>query len=147
MGRERESEEVTVACFQLVGSIDYPRDEKGEIIGLLHPELQNGDFNELKHGDPTFLMHDGSVKTFDATQFKDEAGPLAAFFINEAAYYEKAIAFQVARKIERKVRMPKERGLAARRCFELAKCACNANEFNDAAPWHRCRVMQIAPLR
>lgn len=105
--RARPTDKKVISVFQLVGNVDYPRDEVGELSGLIHPQLQGGDFRELAHGDPTFLMHDGSVQTFDATSFKaKESGKLYSFFVNEAAYYEKAIAFCVARKVQREIDVP-----------------------------------------
>jgi len=104
--RGRTAEKViTINVFQLVGNVDYPRDESGELTGLIHPDRQGSDFTEIKHGEPAFLLHDGSVQAFDATPFKGEE-PLYSFFVNEAAYYEKSIAFCVARRVERKIEVP-----------------------------------------
>jgi len=105
--RVRPAEQKVISVFQLVGNVDYPRDENGELAGLIHPERQGGDFMEIKHGEPAFLMHDGTVSTFDATKFKEtEKGDLFTFFVNEAAYYEKGIAFCIARKVDRTVEVP-----------------------------------------
>jgi len=104
--RAREPEETVVEVFQLLGTQDYPRDEAGDLAGLIHPELQGNDFKEIKHGDPAFLMHDGAVVPFDATQFKTESKELYTFFVNEAAYYEKKIAFSIATKVTRKIVSP-----------------------------------------
>ena len=40
------------------GSIDYPRDEKGDVDGLIHPERINQDWKMIKKGDPLLsLIH------------------------------------------------------------------------------------------
>jgi len=100
-------QDIEVPVFQLVGNVDYPRDADGELLGLIHPEVQGKDFTEIKDGDPAFLMHDKSVKPFESAKFGDDAkAPLYTFFVNEAAYYEKKMAFMVARKVQRKVHVP-----------------------------------------
>lgn len=54
--------------------------------------LQDNDFKLLRPGDPTFL-------TFSGETVKHEGQELYPFFINECAYYEKKIAFHLAKKI------------------------------------------------
>jgi len=99
--------EISIDVFRKVGDINFPRDEAGDLNGLIHPELQGNDFKEMKHGDPAFMLHDGSTQSFDKSKFDVEAGTqLYAFFVNEAAYYEKDIAFCVCRKVQRPVQVP-----------------------------------------
>lgn len=61
---------------------------------LLAPSvsLQDNDFKLLRPGDPKFL-------TFSGETVKHEEEELYPFFVNECAYYEKKIAFHLARKI------------------------------------------------
>ena len=109
-GRGEVEKEITV--FQLVGHVDYPRDDDGELLGLIHPTRQGADFKPIKEGDAAFLMHDGSVQNFEVAQCGalalEEAskGNLYSFFVNEAAYYEKKMAFMVAKKVQRKIFVP-----------------------------------------
>ncbi|XP_070813285.1 N-acyl-aromatic-L-amino acid amidohydrolase (carboxylate-forming) [Pituophis catenifer annectens] len=71
---------------------DFPRYPNGEISAVIHPNLQDKDFQPLKPGDPVFqtfdredILHDGDDTFFPV-------------FINEAAYYEKKTAFWKTKK-------------------------------------------------
>jgi len=68
------------------GSIDYPRDEKGDIDGLIHPKRINRDWKMIKKGDPLFLNSQGIIYKYDGDQF------IWPVFIGEVAYKEKQIA-------------------------------------------------------
>lgn len=93
-----------IEVFQNVHYVKYPRDENGDLIGMIHPKLQWQDWKELKDGQPIFAMFDGSNDTlFDSSKY--EPGAIYPFFINEAAYYEKDIAFMLARKVTVDVNM------------------------------------------
>ncbi|WP_288261704.1 aspartoacylase [uncultured Prochlorococcus sp.] len=73
------------------GSIDYPRDEKGDIDGIIHPERINQDWKMIKNGDPLFLDSQGIVHNY--------AGQLMwPVFIGEVAYKEKKIAMSYTKK-------------------------------------------------
>lgn len=54
--------------------------------------LQDNDFKLLKPGDPIF-------QTFSGETVKYEGEELYPFFVNECAYYEKKIAFHLAKKV------------------------------------------------
>ncbi|XP_031608095.1 N-acyl-aromatic-L-amino acid amidohydrolase (carboxylate-forming) B-like [Oreochromis aureus] len=87
-------EEGEVEAYTLVKSIDYPRNPvTGEITAAIHSQLQDNDFKLLQRGDPIFLSFSGETVKYD-----DE--DLYPFFVNECAYYEKKIAFHLARKIK-----------------------------------------------
>jgi aspartoacylase len=81
-----------VLVYRFREHVDYPRAHDGFPAAMIHPQFQNRDFLELKTGDPIFLGFDGAVTHWD----KPEGW---AVFINEAAYYEKGIAFTVADKV------------------------------------------------
>ncbi|XP_051982988.1 N-acyl-aromatic-L-amino acid amidohydrolase (carboxylate-forming) B-like isoform X1 [Xyrauchen texanus] len=75
-------------------SVDYPRDpDTQELNAVIHPQLQDRDFCQLKKGDPLFLSFSG-----ETVKYEEES--LYPFFINECAYYEKGIAFHLAKKIK-----------------------------------------------
>ncbi len=74
------------------GSIDYPRDEKGNIDGLIHPERINQDWKMIKKGDPLFLDSHGIVHKYDGDQL------IWPVFIGEVAYKEKKIAMSYTQK-------------------------------------------------
>jgi len=74
------------------GSIDYPRDEKGDIDGLIHPERINQDWKLIKKGDPLFLDSKGIIHEYA----NDEL--IWPVFIGEVAYKEKKIAMSFTKK-------------------------------------------------
>ncbi|KAF7217966.1 N-acyl-aromatic-L-amino acid amidohydrolase (carboxylate-forming) B [Nothobranchius furzeri] len=80
-----------VEVFTVVKSVDYPRDQTGEITATIHPELQDNDFKLLRRGDPVFLSFTGET-------VEHEGDELHPFFVNECAYYEKKIAFHLGQK-------------------------------------------------
>ncbi len=91
-------DEITLFVHQ--GSIDYPRDENGNINSLIHPERVNQDWIMIKNGDPLFL--DEFNKNINYTS-KEKVYPV---FIGEAAYKEKKIAMSFTKK--EKIKCSKE---------------------------------------
>ncbi|KAA8594757.1 hypothetical protein FQN60_011892 [Etheostoma spectabile] len=82
-----------VEAYTLVKSVDYPRDPTtNNITAAIHPQLQDNDFKLLKPGDPIFLSFSGET-------VKHEGEELYPVFVNECAYYEKKIAFHLAKKV------------------------------------------------
>ncbi|XP_077427794.1 N-acyl-aromatic-L-amino acid amidohydrolase (carboxylate-forming) B-like [Vanacampus margaritifer] len=82
-----------VETFCQTEVLDYPRDPTtNEVTAAVHPQLQDNDFKLLLPGDPIFQSFNGEVVKYEG----EEAYPL---FVNECAYYEKKIAFHLARKI------------------------------------------------
>ncbi|KAG8434861.1 hypothetical protein GDO86_012995 [Hymenochirus boettgeri] len=79
--------------FQHIGNIDFPRSFNGEISAVIHPSLQDQDFSPLHPGDPAFLSLDKKTIPYDGQH------AIYPIFINEAAYYEKKIAFIASQKI------------------------------------------------
>ena len=51
--------------------------------GVVHPALQDADFQPISRGAPLFVAIDGSVIRYDGS-FGEQVVPI---FINEAAYY------------------------------------------------------------
>ena len=78
--------------YETIGSIDYPRNEAGEIQAMIHPDLQGKDYQPLNSGDPIFLGLDGQTIVYEGTS------TVYPIFINEAAYYEKGIALTLTQK-------------------------------------------------
>jgi succinylglutamate desuccinylase len=91
-GEEFEvSENVPLFCFK--GHVDYPRGEDGLPSAMIHPRFQGSDFQLLQRGDPVFV-------DFSGNSIQWTADPVWPVFINEAAYYEKGIAFTVTERLE-----------------------------------------------
>ncbi len=82
-----------VEIYDHVRLVDFPRDENGELIGMVHASLQDNDYILIKNGDTIFELFDGNTILYDCND------DLHALFINEAAYYEKGFAFCLARKV------------------------------------------------
>ncbi|MRI58967.1 MAG: aspartoacylase [Epsilonproteobacteria bacterium] len=76
-------------CYDIVEYVDFPRRD-GELFGMIHPHLLGRDFSYLRQGDPIFV-------TFDHKEITSQKEGYAVF-INEAAYYEKKIAFCLTKK-------------------------------------------------
>jgi len=71
--------------------VDYPRNEEGDIVGMVHQERQDKDFTLIKQGDPLFLTLENETINYDGED-------RYTIFINEAAYYEKGFAMTLAQK-------------------------------------------------
>ncbi len=84
---------VEVEVFEKYEYVDYIKNEEGERITYLHRDLIGKDFSKLIKGDKIFSFYDGGEVLFD------KEGEYYPVFINEAAYYEKGIAFCITKKI------------------------------------------------
>ena len=76
--------------FDIVEIVDFPRID-GEIAAMLHPKFLGKDYSLVKRGDPIFV-------DFENRDIIYENEPKYAVFINEAAYYEKGMAFCLCEK-------------------------------------------------
>jgi succinylglutamate desuccinylase len=81
-----------LTVYQSISSIDYPRNSSGELQAMIHPQLQDRDYQTLRSGDPLFLTFTG-----DSILYRGE-DPVFPIFINEAAYIEKGIAMTFTTK-------------------------------------------------
>ncbi len=71
--------ELTV--YEFLEKIPFPQQNK-QLNGMVHPQLQDRDYQPLKKGDPLFLTFAGETLTY---QGEETVYPV---FINEAAYYD-----------------------------------------------------------
>ncbi|MEH1895710.1 MAG: aspartoacylase [Nostoc sp.] len=83
---EISSTNKTLILYDHLSVVDYPKQQNDQIFGMIHPELQDKDYQALNPGDPIFLTFD------DKTIIYEGASTVWPIFINEAAYYEKGIA-------------------------------------------------------
>ncbi|MCP3427981.1 aspartoacylase [Opacimonas viscosa] len=72
----------------------FPMDEEDQIIGLVHPNLLDGDFKPVAVGEPIFAMFDGSELLLQGDK------TIYPHFVNEAAYKQSNVAFSTADKFE-----------------------------------------------
>lgn len=77
--------------------VRFPLDDAGEIYGMVHVNLQDRDFGELKKGDPLFIKLNGEIVLFE------DDHPAYPVFINEAAYYDAKIALSLTHKTLRRI--------------------------------------------
>lgn len=82
----------TLILYDHLSVVDYPKQQNGAIFGMIHPELQDKDYQALNPGEPIFLTFDGK------TIYYEGASAVWPIFINEAAYYEKGIAMCFTQK-------------------------------------------------
>jgi aspartoacylase len=78
--------------YLAIGTVDFPRNEQGEITAMIHPQLQFQDYQPLNPGNPIFVTFDGEEILYQGNE------TVYPVFINEAAYYEKAIAMYLTQK-------------------------------------------------
>ncbi|KXJ04879.1 Aspartoacylase [Exaiptasia diaphana] len=84
-GLELNGEDLEV--FEFSGIMQYPKDNNGNVMTMIHPKLDGKDWVPIKRGDPIFM-------TFDERTIKHEGEQeIIPVFINEASYVEKDIAF------------------------------------------------------
>uniref|UniRef100_A0A7C3KEU6 Probable aspartoacylase n=1 Tax=Oscillatoriales cyanobacterium SpSt-418 TaxID=2282169 RepID=A0A7C3KEU6_9CYAN len=83
----------SLTFYRYLDTVDYPRDDQGDIQAMIHPQLQFKDYEALYPGDPMFLTFDGEVILYSG------ASVVYPVFINEAAYYEKRIAMCLTEKV------------------------------------------------
>ncbi|XP_051823629.1 N-acyl-aromatic-L-amino acid amidohydrolase (carboxylate-forming) isoform X1 [Antechinus flavipes] len=76
-----------MVAYKLIESVHFPRSPEGELLGIVHPQLQDKDFLPLKPGEPIFQLFSGEEIFYEGDV------PIYPAFINEAAYYEKGVAF------------------------------------------------------
>jgi len=76
-----------IVVYKHLKVVDYPKNKDGEITAMIHPEFQGRDYQKLNPGEPIFLTFDGKTICYE------EESSVWPVFINEAAYYEKGIAF------------------------------------------------------
>jgi succinylglutamate desuccinylase len=82
----------SLSVYQMMSSVDYPRDALGELQAVIHPQLQFKDYQPLSDGEPMFLKFTGESIPYRG---EDTVYPV---FINEAAYYEQKIAMTLTYK-------------------------------------------------
>lgn len=82
----------TLTIYQCIRTIDYPRNEAGELQAMIHPHLRLRNYQPIQPGEPMFLTFEGQAI------FYEGESTVYPVFINEAAYYEKGIAMCLTQK-------------------------------------------------
>lgn len=86
----------TLTLYHHLSVVDYPKQQDGT-IAMIHPELQDKDYQALNPGYPMFLTFENQTIVY---QGESTVWPV---FINEAAYYEKGIAMAFTKKEQLKI--------------------------------------------
>jgi aspartoacylase len=79
--------------YRFLEKVPFPVDARGEIAAMIHPDLQDGDYREIRPGDPLFLSLSGEQVAYEGDR------PVFGAFINEAAYYDKQIGLSLMEKV------------------------------------------------
>ncbi|WP_018983223.1 aspartoacylase [Salinimonas chungwhensis] len=79
--------------YRLGQNINFPLDDEGNRIAMVHHSLQDNDFQPLMPGAPVFKCFDGTELTWQDSE------PTYPHFINEAAYASSHVAFATASMI------------------------------------------------
>lgn len=79
--------------YKNLGSVDFPRTTDGHLTGTVHSRLQDHDFEPLRPGEPIFKLFSGEDVLYEGDSV------VYPLFVNEAAYYEKRVAFLKSEKI------------------------------------------------
>ena len=83
-----------MAGYQFIEKIPLPENSEGEITAMVHPNLQDKDYHEIKPGDPLFITLAGDTIVYDGET------PVYGAFINEAAYYDQHIGLSFMKSIK-----------------------------------------------
>lgn len=81
-----------IELYQYFDVCYMPQDAQGNIIGMVHKNIQDRDFQPLKTGEPIFKLFNGEEVFYQGED-------CTISFINEAAYYDEKKAFSMARKV------------------------------------------------
>lgn len=81
-----------IAVYKYFDVAYLPQNDAGEIIGMIHQNIQDRDFQILRKGEPIF-------KLFDGQDIFYEGEDCTISFINEAAYYDEKKAFSMSRRV------------------------------------------------
>lgn len=79
--------------YRFLEKVQLPENEAGELTAMLHPDLQDQDYQEIAPGDPFFMTLSGETIPYPGTT------PVYGAFINEAAYYDAHVGLSLMEKI------------------------------------------------
>ena len=83
-----------LTLYQNIETVDFPRNQQGDILAMIHPNLMAQDYNPLQPGDLMFQTFEGNNILY---QGKTTVYPV---FIAESSYLEKGIAMCLTHKRE-----------------------------------------------
>jgi len=84
----------SIEAFRYLESLTLPVDENGNRTGMVHQDVEGGDFKALEPGAPLFAKLNGEIINFDGDK------TVYPTFINEAAYYDNNLAMSLCEKAQ-----------------------------------------------
>lgn len=84
-----------VELYTDISVLDYPRNEDGSLAAMLHPDINNKNYQLLKDGDKIFVDFNNNDISYTPPEINTKQYPT---FIGEEAYYEKSIAMNLTKK-------------------------------------------------
>lgn len=79
--------------YRFIKKVKLPENEAGELTAMLHPNLQDQDYQPIHPGDPFFMTLEGETITYDGDK------TVYGAFINEAAYYDAHVGLSLMEKV------------------------------------------------
>jgi aspartoacylase len=79
--------------YRFIKKVKLPENDKGEITAMVHPNLQDQDYQPIAPGEPLFQTLEGETIPYDG----DET--VYGAFINEAAYYDAHVGLSFMEKV------------------------------------------------
>jgi len=83
----------TTTAYRFIESISLPLNADGSRNGMIHKDIQDKDFTEIKQGQPLFMTFNGETVCYEGEK------TVYGSFINEAAYYDNNLAMSLLEKI------------------------------------------------
>lgn len=83
----------STTAYRFIESISLPLNDDGSRNGMIHKDIQDKDFTEIKQGQPLFVTFDNETICYEGEK------TLYGSFINEAAYYDNNLAMSLLEKI------------------------------------------------
>lgn len=86
--------------YRFIEKVKLPENAAGELTAMLHPHLQDQDYQPINPGDPFFMTLSGDTLPYEGDT------PVYGAFINEAAYYDAHIGLSLMEKVTIPFRRP-----------------------------------------
>lgn len=80
--------------YRFTEKIPLPENTKGDLTAMVHPDLQNKDYQPIEPGDPLFITLAGETIAYEGGE------TVYGAFINEAAYYDRHIGLSFMEKVD-----------------------------------------------
>ncbi|WP_373527244.1 aspartoacylase [Nostoc sp.] len=82
----------TLILYDHLSIVEYPKKKDGTIFGMIHPDIQDKDYQPLLPGNPMFLTFNNETIIYEGSS------TVWPIFINEAAYYDQGMAMCFTQK-------------------------------------------------